>query len=192
MTLFGCTACAPRRAALCQSPPRSIQQYVAYQYVKMCGFRGFVTSLQIALKQPPVCGGSKCWRNWGSLYRLSDSSRKHEMFWASFTWKNALPDVQMLSLPVVQAQSYWHKTGYIWPTGCFASSKTKLTLIIFRPSLYRAANTLKTSYLKLYREIIAVCFQIHAKHIGLIGNAWEESGNFWRLNMGVHKVITGL
>jgi hypothetical protein len=43
-----------RRAALYQSPPRDIQQYVTYQHVQNVRFWGFVTSLQIALKQPPV------------------------------------------------------------------------------------------------------------------------------------------
>jgi hypothetical protein len=43
---------------------------------------------------------------------------------------------------------------------------------IQRPSLYRAVNTLrigyKTSQLILYREIIAICSEIHTKHINTL------------------------
>ena len=42
---------------------------------------------------------------------------------------------------------------------------------IYRPSPYRAVSTLhlgyKTSQLMLYREIIAVCSEIHTKHINI-------------------------
>ena len=40
-----------------------------------------------------------------------------------------------------------------------------------RPSSYRAVNTvsvIKTSQLMLYREIIAVCSEIHTKHINTL------------------------
>ena len=46
-------------------------------------------------------------------------------------------------------------------------------VIVCSYSLYRAVNTLsvsviKTSQLMLYREIIAVCSQIHTKHINTL------------------------
>jgi hypothetical protein len=43
---------------------------------------------------------------------------------------------------------------------------------VYRPSPYRAVNTLhlgyKASQLMLYRDIIAVCSQIHTKHINTL------------------------
>jgi len=33
---------------------------------------------------------------------------------------------------------------------------------------FKAARILKTSQLMLYREIIAVCFEIHTKHINTV------------------------
>jgi hypothetical protein len=51
--------------------------------------------------------------------------------------------------------------------------KTKINMTdIQRPSPYRAVNTLRlgiqTSQLMLYREIIAVCAEIHTKHINTL------------------------
>jgi hypothetical protein len=51
----------------------------------------------------------------------------------------------------------------------------KCICLIGRPSPYYAVNTLcfgyKTDKLKPYREIIAVCSEIHVKHINAL---WEE------------------
>ena len=50
--------------------------------------------------------------------------------------------------------------------------KTKISLnCIKRPSPYRAVNSIagiQTSQLMLYREIIAVCSQIHTKHTNIL------------------------
>jgi len=47
--------------------------------------------------------------------------------------------------------------------------KTKFTRVISGPRLYRAVNTLhldlKTSQLRLYNDKVAVCSEIHTKHI---------------------------
>ena len=42
----------------------------------------------------------------------------------------------------------------------------------FVPSSKYSASVIKTSKLLLYREIIAVCSEIHAKHINAL---WAES-----------------
>jgi hypothetical protein len=58
---------------------------------------------------------------------------------------------------------------------------------------YRAVNTLRLSYksshLMLYREIIAVCSQIHTKHINTV---WAESRIAECLFLALNKVTTGL
>ena len=62
-----------------------------------------------------------------------------------------------------------------------------------RPSPYRAVNTLrvviKTSKLKLYREIMAVCSEIHTKHINTLCGQNVELLN---VKLVVHIVTTGL
>ena len=51
----------------------------------------------------------------------------------------------------------------------------KCVCLIQKPGSYRAVNTLcfgfKTDKLMLYREIIAVCSEIHAKHVNAL---WAE------------------
>jgi len=58
-------------------------------------------------------------------------------------------------------------------------------------SSYRAVNTLrlcyKTSRLMLYREIIAVCSEIHKKHINTLVGQNEE---FVNLNLAIYIVTT--
>ena len=57
-------------------------------------------------------------------------------------------------------------------------------------SPYRAVNTLiKTSQLKLYREIMAVCSEIHTKHINTVCGQNVELLN---VKLVVHIVTTGL
>ena len=56
-------------------------------------------------------------------------------------------------------------------------------------SPYRAVNTLiKTSQLKLYREIMAVCSEIHTKHINTVCGQNVELLN---VKLVVHIVTTG-
>jgi len=63
---------------------------------------------------------------------------------------------------------------------------------IYRPSSYRvvlhSVLVIKTSQLKLYREIIAVCSQIHTKHINTLCGQNVELLN---VKLVVHIVITG-
>ena len=62
-----------------------------------------------------------------------------------------------------------------------------------RESPYRAVNTLrlcyKTSQLMLYREIMAVCSEIHTKHINTVCGQNVELLN---VKLAVHIVTTGL
>ena len=64
---------------------------------------------------------------------------------------------------------------------------------IQRPSPYRAVNTIrlgyKTSQLMLHREIIAVCSEIHTKHINTLCGQNVELLN---VKLVVHIVTTGL
>ena len=65
-------------------------------------------------------------------------------------------------------------------------------LYINTDSPYRAVNTVlvtKTSQLMLYREIIAVCSQIHTKHINTLRGQNVELLN---VKLVVHIVTTGL
>jgi len=65
-------------------------------------------------------------------------------------------------------------------------------LYINTDSPYRAVNTVlvtKTSQLMLYREIIAVCSQIHTKHINTLCGQNVELLNVKHV---VHIVTTGL
>jgi len=48
-------------------------------------------------------------------------------------------------------------------------------------------TVIQTSQLMLYREIIAVCSEIHTKHI-LCG----RNAEFWQLNLVVHKLTIKL
>ena len=50
-------------------------------------------------------------------------------------------------------------------------------------------SVIKTSQLMLYREIIAVCSQIHTKHINTLCGQNVELLNF---KLTVHTVTTGL
>jgi len=50
-------------------------------------------------------------------------------------------------------------------------------------------SVLKTSQLMLYREIMAVCSQIHTKHINTLCGQNEE---FLNVKLAVHIVTTGL
>jgi hypothetical protein len=75
----------------------------------------------------------------------------------------------------------------------FNPFKTKRVCFVSGPSPYRAVNTvsvIKASQLMLYREIIAVCSEIHTKHINsLCGQNVEfvnvkpggTYGNHWAL-----------
>jgi hypothetical protein len=76
---------------------------------------------------------------------------------------------------------------------CLEQFKYKIRLnYIQRPSPYRAVNTLsvsviKTSQLMLYREIMAVCSEIHIKHIKTLCGLNEELLN---VKLVVHIVTT--
>ena len=71
---------------------------------------------------------------------------------------------------------------------------------ILRPSPYRAVNTLRLGYknqLLLYRKIIAVCSQIHTKHINtLCGQnvvfVNVKPGGTYSDHWAVHIVTTGV
>jgi hypothetical protein len=59
-------------------------------------------------------------------------------------------------------------------------------------SLYRGVKThtvIKTSQLMLYREIIAVCFEVHIKHINTLCGKKVE---FLNVILVVHIVTTEL
>jgi hypothetical protein len=47
------------------------------------------------------------------------------------------------------------------------------------------ASVIKTSQLMLYREIIAVCSEIHTKHINTLCG---QNVKFWMLKLVVHTV----
>jgi hypothetical protein len=53
------------------------------------------------------------------------------------------------------------------------------------PRSKHSASAIKTSQLTLYREIIAVCSEIHTKHKYSV---WAEL-NFWMLKLVVHKIL---
>jgi len=55
--------------------------------------------------------------------------------------------------------------------------------------LYRVKSVIKTSQLKLYREIMAVCSEIHTKHINTVCGQNVELLN---VKLVVHIVTTGL
>ena len=69
---------------------------------------------------------------------------------------------------------------------------SSVLLYIHTDSPYRAVNTVlftKTSQLMLYKEIIAVCSQIHTKHINTLCGQNVELLN---VKLAVHIVTTGL
>ena len=70
----------------------------------------------------------------------------------------------------------------------------KLTCILFKDPVRTAQKTLsvsiiKTSQLMLYREIVAVCSQIHTKHINTVCGQNVELLN---VKLAVHIVTTAL
>ena len=70
----------------------------------------------------------------------------------------------------------------------------KLTLIILRSSPYRAVNILRLGYIEgselmLYREIMAVCSEIHTKHILTL---YEQNVELLNVKLVVNIVTTGL
>jgi hypothetical protein len=50
-------------------------------------------------------------------------------------------------------------------------------------------SVIKTSHLMLYREIIAVCPEIHMKHLNTVCG---QNTDFWMLKLAVHEVILRL
>ena len=60
---------------------------------------------------------------------------------------------------------------------------------IVTTGLQRVKSVIKTSQLMLYREIIAVCSQIHTKHINTLCGQKVE---FVNIKLAVHIVTTGL
>ena len=65
----------------------------------------------------------------------------------------------------------------------------KLSVHIVTTGLQRFKTLYKTNQLMLYREIIAVCSQIHTKHINKLCGQNTELLNF---KLAVHIVTTGL
>ena len=61
----------------------------------------------------------------------------------------------------------------------------KLIFFVFRSF----SNEPKTSQLMLYREIIAVCSQIHTKHIN---TQFRQNVELLNVKLAVHIVTTGL
>ena len=49
----------------------------------------------------------------------------------------------------------------------------KLAVHIVTTGLWRVKSVIKTSQLMVYRETIAVCSEIHAKHINCVGRTWN-------------------
>ena len=76
---------------------------------------------------------------------------------------------------------------------CLNPLSTKLYLsdlkTHFVPRSKHSASVLKTSQLMLYREIIAVCSEIHTKHINTLCGQNVELLN---VKLAVHIVTTGL
>jgi len=50
-------------------------------------------------------------------------------------------------------------------------------------------SVIKTSQLMLYKEIIAVCFEIHTKHTNTV---FGQNVELLNVNLAVHIVTTGL
>ena len=68
--------------------------------------------------------------------------------------------------------------------------KTEIKLdYILTLSPYRAVTVIKTSQLMLYREINAVCSEIHTKHINPLCG---QNAEFQNVKMVVHIFTTGL
>ena len=65
----------------------------------------------------------------------------------------------------------------------------KLAVHIVTTGLQRVKSLIKNSQLMLYREIIAVCSQIHTKHINTVCGQNVELLN---VKLAVHIVTTGL
>ena len=65
----------------------------------------------------------------------------------------------------------------------------KLAVHIVTTGLQRVKSVIKTLQLRLYREIIAVCSEIHTKHINKLCGQNVELLNF---KLAVHIVTTGL
>ena len=67
--------------------------------------------------------------------------------------------------------------------------KVKMVVHIVTTGLWRVKSRIKTSQLMLYMEIIAVCSQIHTKHINTLCGQNVELLN---VKLVVHVVTTGL
>jgi len=65
----------------------------------------------------------------------------------------------------------------------------KLVVHIVTTGLWRVKSVIKTSQLMLYREIMAVCSQIHTKHINTV---CEQNVELLNVKLVVYIVTTGL
>jgi len=65
----------------------------------------------------------------------------------------------------------------------------KLVVHIVTTGLWRDKSVIKTSQLMLYREIMAVCSQIHTKHINTV---CEQNVELLNVKLVVYIVTTGL
>ena len=57
------------------------------------------------------------------------------------------------------------------------------------PRSKHSVSVIQTHQLRLYREIIAVCFQIHTKHINTV---FGQNVELLSVKLAVHIVTTGL
>ena len=92
---------------------------------------------------------------------------------------------------VVQVLGTAYIAGIGRETGVVQNDSGQSYTLIYSP--YRAVNTLrlgyKTGQLMLYREIMAVCSEIHTKHINTLCGQNVELLN---VKLAVHIVTTGL
>jgi len=82
-----------------------------------------------------------------------------------------------LYLPNISHGETWDRSGERPSTNCLSHSQTL------------SVSVIKTSQLMLYKEIIAVCSQIHTKHTNTLCGQNIELLNF---KLMVHVVTTGL
>jgi hypothetical protein len=89
---------------------------------------------------------------------------------------------------VLQCEDDRRRQAWHWLFG-----RINTTRIIFKDPVRTAQQTLrlgyKTSQLMLYREIMAVCSEIHTKHINTVCGQNVELLN---VKLAVHMVTTGL